>query len=319
MPRPPHNRDAFLRMVHELRLADLEMLTAVLQQDGFGAYGVERASESLFEQGFIRRLWLHRDPKTRHDRGSRRKVFMLSPTGAARIGLSVEDTKNTETRWKTLSNPRTEYRLQHELLISRFKASLIAAQKHHPAMLRIGLWHQGEGTQMKADNFRLTPDARLQLVCDAHRRHGHFFLEADTGNERLVSADDSRRTIEQKVRHYGVIDRDDVALREFDIPGFSVLFLTPRRADPGSMSGRERGVLQTILDAGMLKHHAPKFYRVLSETDVEKALHDPNHYIQSRCLHVMTRDGKIQATSFVPQPVHSTSQPDYTETAEPIA
>ena len=319
MPKPLHNRDAFLRLIHELRLADLEMLTAVLRQDGFGAYGIERASESLFGQGLIRRLWLHRDPKSRHDRGSRRKVFMLSPAGAARIGLSVDDAKNTETRWKTLSNPRTEYRLQHELMLARFHASLLLAQKHHPAMLRLGLWHQGEGTQMSADSFRLTPDARLQLVCDAFRRSGWFFLEADTGNERLESDDDSRRTIEQKVRRYGVIDRDAVAVDQFEIPGFSVLFLVPRRASKDNVSGRERGVLATIQKAGMLKLHAPKFYRVLSETDVEAALKNPNHYIETRCLHVITPDGKVQATSFVPQPVHSTSQPDYTEIAELIA
>ena len=317
MPRlPSQHREPILRSLHELRLADLEMLSALHQGERFTPRGVRWLLDKLRTEGLVHRLWKHRDPKFRIQRGSARQVFLLSENGAAAIGLSPAEAKAAGKRYLSLKDPRTEHRIEHELMIARFKASVLVAERHHPAMLRLGLWHQGEGTQMHAGDFRLTPDARLQLVCDAFRRVGWFFLEADTGNERLVSADGSRRTIEQKVRRYGLIDRDDVAVREFEIPGFSVLFLVPRRADATKVAGRERGVLETIHKAGMLKLHAPKFYRVLSETDVEAALKDPNHYIESRCLHVITPDGRIQATSFVPQPVHSTSQPDYTETAE---
>ena len=45
----------------------------------------------------------------------------------------------------------------------------------------------------------------------------------DTGNERIFSADEDRRTIAKKIRRYGLADRDEIPQEQYDIPGFSVV------------------------------------------------------------------------------------------------
>lgn len=331
MPRPPSsNDDRFLRLVHQLRLADLEMLIPLLsdQKDGkptFGLKGIERASERLFEQGHLYRLWKFRDPKSRFDRGSRRKVFLLSPEGAKRIGLSPEEIKHSVTRWKTMKDPRTEHRLEHELMISRFHASLLVAERHSPDILMLDGWEQERDVisiRKNQDDKQpmLVPDAMFRLTSQATKKRGWFFLEADTGNERLESNDNSRRTIDKKVRRYGEIDRKDIATTQFGLSGFSVLFVVPRRADPGSLSGRERGVLDMIRRHGQLDTHAPRFYRVMSETEVELALHAPTHFFTTATIRRMNPEGETVTEYLIAPPaLHEPEASRYTQPAEPIA
>ena len=258
--RLTENRKKLIAMIADLRLADLELLQAMLSRDrepgrhAFGPKGIERACEALVREGCLHRLWKHRDPKFRIDRGSARQIFLLSSKGAGLIGYSPAAGRMAERWYAYLKDPRREYVLEHEMMIARF----------HAACLKSGLelWQQGEGTQVNLHGMRFTPDAILKIG-------GRFyFLEADTGNERIHSEDAKRRTIARKVRKYGLADRDEVPQEQFGIPGFSVVFLAPRRTDPLRLSGRERSILDAFEEFGQQHRHAKGFYLLLSETDV---------------------------------------------------
>lgn len=254
------NRKHLLATIAELRLADLELLNALLHRErepgkyAFGPKGIERACERLIREGYLHRLWKHRDPKFRMDRGSARQIFLPAAKGA----LSPAAGRAADGWFNYLKDPRKEYVLDHEMMIARF----------HAACMKSGLeeWHQGEGTQIKGRGFSLRPDAFFRLAGRS------YFLEADTGNERISSEDEDRRTIAKKIRRYGLADADEIPQEQYDIPGFSVVFLAPRRSDPARPSGRERSILQAFVDYGQQHKHAKRFYLLLSETDVLESL-----------------------------------------------
>jgi len=244
------NHERLLRTVHELKLADNELLRALLIREGFGFHAVRWATEVLLKRGLLHRLWKHRNPKFRMDRGSARQVFLLSGHGTEALGLEA---KPAEKWFAYLKDPRREYILEHELMIARF----------HAACLKSGLeeWKQGEGTRIDGRGFRLTPDAFFKL------QGRYYFLEADTGNERIDSDDTKRRTIVGKLRRYAVARRDEIPQEQFDIPGFSVVFVVPQDSP-----GRERSLSSAFL--GAQKHYKvrPDFFRCLSETQVMHTL-----------------------------------------------
>ena len=244
-----------LRLVHELKLADLELLRALCIREGFGFHAVRWATEVLLERGLMHRLWKHRNPKFRMDRGSARQVFLVSDKGAEALGL---DAKPAEKWFTYLKDPRREYILEHELMIARF----------HGAAMKCGLdgWRQGEGTRIDGHGFRLTPDAFFQL--DGR----YYFLEADTGNERVDSDDPNRRTIVGKLRRYAIARRDEIPHEQFDIPGFSVVFVVPERSIQGKPSGRERSLADAFIGARQHWKVRPDFFRLLSESDVMHTL-----------------------------------------------
>lgn len=238
MPRKTENHQRLLDFVTDLRVADLELLQLCLIREGFGIHAVRWATEVLLKKGKLLRLWKYRDPKFRVNRGSARQVFLTS-----------------EKLFSYLRDPRKEHIIEHELMIARFHAA--AKPKW---------WEQGKGTQIHRRGFKLTPDAFFQVSGQ------HYFLEADTGNERVRSDDPTRRTIEKKIRRYGLADRDEIPQEQFEIPGFSVIFMTPRRSDPKKPSGRELSILDAIQESGRKRDHAPRFFRIVSETEVMDAL-----------------------------------------------
>src|SRR5467141_2377894 len=84
------NRLHLLKTIRDLRLADMELLTLLLTNEGapgqsFGVNGITTACRVLLEAGYLHRLWKHRDRKFRFDRGSARQVFLLSGTGAETV------------------------------------------------------------------------------------------------------------------------------------------------------------------------------------------------------------------------------------------
>ena len=262
--RLTENRKNLIATIADLRLADLELLQALLGRERdpgrytFGPKGIERACEALVREGYLHRLWKHRDPKFRIDRGSARQIFLLSRRGAGHIGSSPAAGRVAERWFAYLKDPRREYVLEHEMMVARF----------HAACLKSGLevWRQGQGTQVNLRGIRFTPDAFFKIG-------GRFyFLEADTGNERIYSKDVKRRTIARKVRKYGLADRDEIPQEQLGVPGFSVVFLAPRRTDPLKLSGRERSILDAFDQYGQQHKHAKGFYVLLSETDVLDAL-----------------------------------------------
>lgn len=259
------DRKRLLQTVGDLRVADLELLTALLVRTAdpgrraFGAWGVRRACESMLERGLLHRLWKHRDPKFRINRGSARQVFLLSAQGAHDAGLPQKTQRRSEEWFEYLKDPRKEYVLEHELMIARFHGALLVAHD-------LQEWSQGLGTEINKHGVRIRPDAFFQV--DGR----YFFLEADTGNERVESGDPNRRTIVKKIRRYGEADAKEVVQEQFDVPGFSVIFMVPRRPDPRFRSGREESVWSAIHQAGRLKEHGRFFYRVITEDAVVSAL-----------------------------------------------
>ncbi|NOT32984.1 MAG: hypothetical protein HOP12_02315 [Candidatus Eisenbacteria bacterium] len=288
MTKLSKNRTRLLEAIRDLRVADLEVLTALLASErepgrhAFGAWGVRRACEALLEQGLLHRLWKFRDPKFRINRGSARQVFLLSGKGAVVLGSPAV---RAERWFEYLKDPRKEYVLEHELMIARFHAALLRAQQVRPDLLTLIAWEQGEGTEIKGEGVRIRPDAFFVMRSEAVRLRWNVFLEADTGNERIESRDSKRRTIEKKIRRYGEADAKEVVQRQFEVSRFSVLFMSPRRSDPSALSGRESSILSAIQRHGRINEHALNFYRVVSETAIIEALQNPERLFEEVVTH----------------------------------
>lgn len=243
------SHELLLHTIHDLRLADLELLRSLLIRERFGFHAVRWTTEVLLKKGFIYRLWKHRNPKFRMDWGSARQVFLLSKMGAEAIGLAPAAGKLADKWFTYLKDPRKEYVLEHELMIARF----------HAAALKSGLeeWHQGQGTRIDAHGFRLTPDAFFKL------KGKFYFLEADTGNERIDSDDATRRTIIGKLRRYAIARQDHIPHEQFKIPGFSVVFLTPQDSP-----GRAKNLRSAFIGAQQHYRVRPDFFLLVTENDV---------------------------------------------------
>jgi hypothetical protein len=250
------NRTKLLTTINDLRLADLELLRSVCRGEKFGIHGVRYAADDLLKKGYLYRLWKHRDPKFRMDRGSARQVFLLTEKAGEQLALSKDECQRLEKWFRYLSDPRREYVLEHELMIARFHAALMKG--------RLTRWEQGPGTQLQGHGFRITPDAYFTY------EGRHYFLEADTGNERIRSDDPKRRTIERKIRKYGLADREGV--ENYQLPEFGVVFMTPRRSNPNLISGREQSILHSFKSSGHLNDHADWFYSLISETHILQTL-----------------------------------------------
>lgn len=282
------NRIRLLEAIRDLRVADLEVLTALLASErepgrhAFGEWGVRRACQAFLEDGFVHRLWRHRDPKFTINRGSARQVFLLSGKGAEAIG---SPTARAEKWFEYLKDPRKEYVLEHELMIARFHAALLKAEAARPDLLKVVAWEQGEGTEIKGEGIRIRPDAFFVMRSEALSLRWNVFLEADTGNERVESDDGKRRTIEKKIRRYGEADAKEVVQKQYEVSRFNVMFMTPRRSDPGKRSGREASILGAIHKHGRTSEHAPNFYRVVSETVILEALQKPERLFEEVVTH----------------------------------
>lgn len=282
------NDDILLNAIKLLGLADKEMLHAVCSYEpnngrkyGFGEDGLKRAMQRLMRGHYVHHLWRHRNPKFRHDNPSKRQVFLLSTKGAGRIGVPARSCPRFDHRFKYLADPRTEHRLEHELMIARLHACLLAMERKHPELLSIDYWSEGEGVSVEepsGSQLRFIPDARFRLVSKTVGMGYWFFLEADTGNERIVSSDDSHRNISQKVERYSKLMKFGNVTDSFPgMAGFWVLFLTPRRSSVDNiLSSRERSIMEAV-KANALPDYQTNF-RLLSESDVSLQL--PEHLLQ---------------------------------------
>lgn len=318
MPRPPHNRDAFLRAIHALRLADLEMLYALLRSDGFGKHAIERTADVFGRERLISTFWHRLTPRNRF--GSARRVFALNPSGAKRIGLSDLESARCERLVRFFST--SPERIKHDLMIGRFHAALMIAERKHPEHIRLAAWEQGQGTQILDGRRRLiTPDARFLIELPSTKRKVWYFLEADTASERLDSHSNNHRTIRGKVRRYDEADSKGIAQRQFgDMKRFRVLFVVPRRFDPAKSSEREDGVLEMFRQYGFVDHHDPGFFRVMSETDVFTALTQPDHlFTDAQVSHLNDARESVVQPLFVGVGLSSTEPARYAQPAEPVA
>lgn len=288
MTKLSKNRIRLLEAIRDLRVADLEVLTALLASEhepgrhAFGAWGVRRACEALLKEGLLHRLWKYRDPKFRINRGSARQVFLLSGKGADMIGSHTE---RAEKWFEYLKDPRKEYVLEHEVMLARFHAALLKAEQARPDLLKLIAWEQGKDTKINGENFQIRPDAFFTIRSEALSLRWNVFLEADTGNERIESDDATRRTIEKKIRRYGEADAKEVVQKQYEVSRFSVVFMAPRRPDPTKRSGREESILAAFRKHGRIQEHAPNFYRVVSESVILEALQNPNRLFEAVVTH----------------------------------
>jgi len=273
----PSNHRRLLEAVQTVRLADLETLTALCGEPrknsgySFGEWGVKRAVQRLTASGHLKRIPIYRDPEW--PSGRRRYIYHLGTPALTLLACDRAERARLERRMAKIMS--SEWRVYHDLFVSKLHAALIVLQRARPDVFKLELFERGEKTEIKQQyttpsgktfTLQIQPDARFSVLNPQANRRWNFLLEADTGTERQESDDRSRYTIAKKVKRYCIADREDMAKAQFGIAGLHVLFLTPRRYVEGELRPREKHMMETV------KRRAGEhweMFRFLSLSDVD--------------------------------------------------
>lgn len=266
MSKPRTNYVALMNMVGKLRLADIEMLVALLSKPGFGVDAIEKATHVLRTEGRLHRLWKPQEPTARW--GSKRQVFSLSTKAAVELGLPQP--RKYDQRSRNLSSTKG-YLVPHEWMISKLHAALLLLDWHGGVTFET--WEQGEGVSttyfskkyLEDKPLRFSPDARFSLRV-GERAHW-FFLEADTGHEQIESTVAHKRTIAGKCRNYAILYANKIH-QKLGMDTFNVLFLTPERKGRRP-SFREQNMIAAARKYGGEIGQTTRFYRFVSVDDLD--------------------------------------------------
>jgi len=145
MPRKTENRRRLLRALHVLGLADERLLAPLLVREEYGRFAVHQALKRLRKAQLVRTI-PKRIPLTRTMNIVAPNVYLLSPKGAAELGLPAKQQTHLQNRYEALRSSKQSYRLMHDLDISVVHAALLRG--HEAGVLRLTEWMQGEDTEI---------------------------------------------------------------------------------------------------------------------------------------------------------------------------
>jgi len=185
-----------LEILHRYRYLEARHIRTLV---GGSDQQITRRLQGLFHNGYVGRYARRERMRLELDSGATLIAYGLELKGARALervrGAGVVVGADPDrVRWKKEYTRRTEWFLEHHLMVSNFRCVLELALRETPDT-ELVTWNQGKDTWFRV----LIPGKRPRTVClapDAYfvLRQGdqirHFFLEADRGTEehrRLVA------------------------------------------------------------------------------------------------------------------------------------
>jgi hypothetical protein len=179
-----------LDLVHRYRYLEARHVRALIHGSN---QQITRRLQGLFHNGYVRRYASRQRMRPDLNPGAPLVAYGLELRGARVLAarppqlLAADGRQPERVRWKQDYTRRTEWFLEHQLMISNFRCVLELALRETPGVELVN-WAQGQEIWLRATipghprrTVRVAPDAGFILREAGQERH--FFLEMDRSTE----------------------------------------------------------------------------------------------------------------------------------------